>query len=507
MINARQKGHDFSPALSAENEWFDTVIPPGRTGVSGGANEEERDMLQFWEVANRAINTGPLMRVNDFDMKLFKVTSRLVKEYGIKYEPQVPIPSDDGLADRLFQAGLILYSEMGTYCFDTERVIRFSKEEIEEALKDLRAMSNEIDIGEGMERRTLFKRSMEDPRKPLVIGGVVEDSPREGRDFVQLYKSIAQERIIDGIYYGPPPASIEGKKWMTGSPLDCHAARSAVGWTREAIRSVGRPGLHLLDACPTALGTISACYPENGLRKTDAVTLPTISELKTNFELLNKVAYTLHYGCLRSPFWTTIVGGFAGGPEGAALVSVADALNAIMVYQVSGAGYVMVSSILQNPPVNTARQTIWIRNVSLQALARNTNLICGGGGLTSAGPGTEQQLWEIAALGLHTSVAGGHIVHGARKAKLVKANQGTGMEPRWEGEAARASAGLSRADVNELINFILSKYENRISEDLAPPGFSFDELYDTEQVQVKAEYYDLYGKVKNELEQKGLKFD
>jgi hypothetical protein len=210
---------------------------------------------------------------------------------------------------------------------------------------------------------------------------------------------------------------------------------------------------------------------------------------------------------MRSPFWTSIVGGFGGGPEGAAVVSIADALNALLVYYVGGAGYVMVSSILQNPPINTARQTIWVRNVSLQALARNTNLICGGGGLTSGGPGTEHQLWEIAALGLHTSVAGGHIIHGARKAKLVKPNQGTGMEPRWEGEAARASAGLSRTDVNELINFILTKYESKIAPEVAPEGFSFEELYEYDEVRVKPHYLELYLKVKNELTQKGLKFD
>ncbi len=476
-------------------------------GPSNGVSKEDFLMLQFWEVANRAINTGPLMRMKDFDMKIFKVTTRLVKEYGITFDPKTPIPSNDDLVDRLFEAGLKLYAEVGTYCIDTERVIRFSEEEIREALRELQAMPDEIDIGEGVERRRLFKRRVEDPRKPLVIGGVVEDSPREGRDFVQLYKSIAQERVIDGIYYGPPPASIEGKSWTIASPLDCHAARSAVSWMREAIRSVGRPGLHLLDACPSALGTISACFPENGLRKTDAVTLATVSEIKTNFELLNKVAYTLHYGCMRSPFWTSIVGGFGGGPEGSALVSIADALNALMVYYVGGAGYVMVSSILQNPPINTARQTIWVRNVSLQALARNTNLICGGGGLTSGGPGTEHQLWEIAALGLHTSVAGGHIIHGARKAKLVKPNQGTGMEPRWEGEAARASAGLSRTDVNELINFILTKYESKVAPEVAPEGFSFEELYEYDEVRVKPHYLELYLKVKNELAQKGLKFD
>jgi len=464
-------------------------------------------MLSFWEVTDRALNTGPLKKMKDFDLNLFRETSGLVKEYGIQFDPKAPIPSDDDLADRLFEAGVKLYAAVGTYCVDTERTIRFSEEEIRDSLADLSKMPDEIDIGDGTEKRRLFKRGISDPRKPLVIGGVVEDGPVEGRDFVQLYKSIAQERIINGIYYGPPPRSIEGKKWTINSPLDCHAATSAVGWMREALRSVGRPGLHLLDACPSALGTISACNPENGLRTSDAFTLATISELKVNFELLNKVAYSLHYGCLRSPFWTSIVGGFAGGPEGCAIVNVAYALNAIMVYQVGGGGYIMNSCILQNPPVNTARQTIWVRNISLQALTRNTNLICAGGGLTSGGPGTEHQLWEIAALGIHTSCAGGHIAHGARKAVLVKPNQGTGMEPRWEGEAARAGASLRREDANEIIDFILRKYEDNISPDKAPEGYNFNELYDYESVKVKPEYFDLYCKVKRELEDKGLKFD
>ena len=464
-------------------------------------------MIQFWDIADRAMNSGPLTKEKKFDQQLFKTTTKLIKQYGIKYDPEVPVPADDDLADRLFEAGVKLCAEMGVYCTSSDRVIRFSEQEIRDFLVDLARMSDEIDIGEGIEKRRLFKRDIGDPRKPMVIGGVVEDSPKEGRDFVQLYKSNAQEKIIDGMYNGPSPRSIEGKKWTTNSPLDCHAARSAVGWVREAIRNVGRPGLHLLDACPSALGTISACHPENGLRKSDAITLPFISEFKVNYELLNKVAYSLHYGCLRSPFWTSIVGGFAGGPEGCAMVNVANGLNAGLIFQVSGAGYIMNSSILHNPPVNTARATIWVRNISMQALTRNTNLICTGGGLTSAGPGTEQQLWEIAALGIHTSCVGGHIAHGARKAVLVKPNQGTGMEPRWEGEAARAGASISRVEANDIINFILSKYEANISPEKAPAGYSLNELYDIETVQVKSEYFDLYAKVKRELEDRGLVFD
>ena len=91
-------------------------------------------MLQFWEVADRAISTGPLMKMKEFDLKLFKVATQLVEKYGIIYDPKVPIPSDDDLADRLFEAGVKLYSALGTYCIDTERLIQFTEEEIREAL-------------------------------------------------------------------------------------------------------------------------------------------------------------------------------------------------------------------------------------------------------------------------------------------------------------------------------------------------------------------------------------
>lgn len=463
-------------------------------------------MLSFWEVANRAMNTGRLMKMKDFDLNIFRVVSRLVKEYDIKYDPKVPIPSDDDLADRVFKAGLKLYLETGSYCIDTERVIKFDEGEVREALRDVDRAGESLEIGEGLEKKSLFKRKVEDRRKPVVLGGVVESNPKEGRDFVQLYKSIAQERIIDGIYYGPPK-TIEGKTWMLGSPLDCHASMTAVGWMREVLRSVGRPGLHLRDACPSAIGAISVCDPQNGIRTTDAIALPTISELKVNFEVLNKVAYSLHYGCLRTPYWTSMIGGFAGGPEGCVVVNVAGAFNAIMVYHVAGAGYVMNATVLSDPPINTVRPTLWVRNLGMQALARNTNLITGGGGLTAAGPGTEQQLWEIASLGVHFSCAGGHVFNGGRKSKLVKPTQGSGMEPRWEGEVARAAASLSRYESNELINFILSKYEDNIAPDRAPEGYGFEELYEYDSVCIKPRYADTYAKVKHELEQKGLSFD
>jgi hypothetical protein len=79
----------------------------------------------LWEVLDRACNTGPITPVRDFDMRVFEVASRLVKEYDIRYDPETPVPADDGLADDAWRAGLELFNEVGGYCVNSGRAIRF----------------------------------------------------------------------------------------------------------------------------------------------------------------------------------------------------------------------------------------------------------------------------------------------------------------------------------------------------------------------------------------------
>ena len=54
---------------------------------------------------------------------------RVVGKYGIKYEPQNPVPADDDLADRVWAAGMEFLYETGVYCVDTERRILFSRDQ------------------------------------------------------------------------------------------------------------------------------------------------------------------------------------------------------------------------------------------------------------------------------------------------------------------------------------------------------------------------------------------
>ena len=61
-------------------------------------------MLNFLDVYERAVK-GPIMSERDFDMKWFVPTlNKVVRTYGIKYDRENPVPSDDKAADVLYQA-------------------------------------------------------------------------------------------------------------------------------------------------------------------------------------------------------------------------------------------------------------------------------------------------------------------------------------------------------------------------------------------------------------------
>jgi len=62
-------------------------------------------MISFYEVLDRAMS-GEYCSERDFDMDVFvPKLSELIAKYKIKYDPDTPIPSDDDLAARVFQAG------------------------------------------------------------------------------------------------------------------------------------------------------------------------------------------------------------------------------------------------------------------------------------------------------------------------------------------------------------------------------------------------------------------
>ena len=464
----------------------------------------------IWEVLDRACNTGQLTAAKDFDMKIFSVASRLSKEHGIRYDPETPVSSDDGLADDAWEAGFELFREVGSYCMNSGRVIKFEESEIRDGLREVRG---EAVIGESAERRILTLRGVEDKRPPsIVCGGVIESDFPEGENFVKLYQSIAQEPVIDGFYVGPPLHTSEGRLVRSGTPLEAHLGRSMVSWVREAVRRAGRPGMHFISACTPAIANVAAADPAEGLRRTDGIVSTIMPELKTDYENLNKVTFSHDYGCVKHVYNGGMIGGWAGGPEGALIVSLASAIMAVMVYKVGiGSSYNALGYLRASTPNYSAfvtRPCLWGSSIWSQAISRNTKIINTAVAMTNAGPGTEMQFQEIAAA-LCASIPCGRegLSQGVRRFK-VRPLLGSGLENRFWGEVGHAMAGVKRDFANSLAKEMLAKYENKITKDSdgGPLGYTFDEIYDLNTLTPRKNFLEVYEKVKKELGDLGLEF-
>ena len=125
-------------------------------------------MVDYLDIIARGYS-GEWMAEEDWDLeKVALTTRRLVREHGLAWEKDHVITDDPSLADAVFRAGFELAACTGVYQRSTERVIRFSEEELADGLQ---AMPQTLVVGEGEDARTLYSRGICDERLPLIWGG------------------------------------------------------------------------------------------------------------------------------------------------------------------------------------------------------------------------------------------------------------------------------------------------------------------------------------------------
>ena len=198
-------------------------------------------ILSYLDVLERA-NHGPHISEENWDLeKVAMTTIRLVQKYKLDWNPEVIVTDDPGLADAVFEAGLELAAEIGAYSRTTERIIEFSRSELEEGL---RHMPQTLVMGEGKDARTLFSRKIMDERPPLVWAGN-PGAPHPEALFLPSVLSWAQEPIVDMITCGTL-AEVDGRQVRTADPTEIVATRRELQYLRQALRRVGRPGMGML---------------------------------------------------------------------------------------------------------------------------------------------------------------------------------------------------------------------------------------------------------------------
>lgn len=454
--------------------------------------------VNLWDVMTR-IRSGLFCLEKDFDLKMLApALQEVIEAHDIRCDPESPVPSDDSLADDVYEAALELYLEVGTYVTDARRCIKFEEEYIENALKLAPA---ETVFGEGKDASTLTPRKIEDKKPPFCMFGA--GSPVSEDIYLNVLQSYAKEPLANTFSGGIGLNTVGGMAIGGNTPSEIYASVLNAILTRQAAIEVGKPkkGIHnVVGSAVSTAAIIAANQPEFGIRKTDGFLVASLPELKIDYERLNKVAYLLTSGNIIGALYGPIMGGYAGGPEGTAVVTVATAIQNSIFYQPH---YQMCFPIHMTHLCNTTRELLWVISMVGQAISRNTHLLVTVAGELSSGPCTDMVLYEATAYSVAGTVSGLSLM-AVEVANNRYLNHCTGMEARMAAEAGHAIArsNMKRDVANELIKNVLKKYEDKIEH--APMGKSFRECYDTEAVTPSDEYLGIYDDAVRELRDLGL---
>ena len=456
-------------------------------------------MTNFLDICEKAIH-GPIMSEKEFDMKLFMPkVKETVRKYGIRYDRENPVPCDDGAADNLFRAAVEFLSAVGIYCQDTNRLIRFTEEEI---LEGIAKAPGRCHMGEGKEAGVFGMRSPEDGKVPwLHVGsGIVTTTEEMMTNKIEAYASIPEVNSISI----PALDSIRGIPVAAGSPVELYAAIRGVKIGRDALIRAGRPGLpicNLVSTAASAVTTIAASAPQFGLRPTDGWLCGTVAENKLEYGTMNKIAYLLNWGANVGAETAPILGGYCGGPAGTAVVSTAYILMGIVALK---ANYQLHFPVHFKYGCSTTRDLLWVVAASCQAASRNIPMPVIWLGYMAGGPNTKLYFYESAAWLLAATASGAPSVQTPHSAKAVRIDGFTPMECCFGVDMAKAAARYDRKQANDLVRKLLEKYESRI--DQAPSGDRYQDCYDATTGKPSADYVRLVDEVKEELSQIGISF-
>jgi hypothetical protein len=439
------------------------------------------------------------MEEDDFLPRLFTPTlKKLIKKYEIQYNPATPVPINDDMADRIWQAAWELFREVGVYNTDTHRMIRVSDEEIKEALYTAKS---EYVVGSGKDAVLWRYRAIEDPEPPFCI--LSPDITCNEEYHQSMCMAYLKEPLLDGLC-GPILEETFGHLIQSAGPTEISGCIQHIYNQRLAAKLVGRPGVFMV-AVGTAehdSGQIAVSQNDWGVRTTDARLVGSLTEFKTADTLLNRVIHYAQYGCYTGHLTGAIYGGWCGGPEGTAVTTVAYTLIGRVIH---GAMFSQHFPFHLHWGSNTTRELLWTISMAGQAMSRNCKLLYTSNGFANAGPMTEMLFRETACHALVSSVTGWDLWEMA-SARNKYRNRATPLEARLGVEVGHAVArqGMTREQANEVALKLLAQYEDQAAD--APKGSEYQECYDVARAVPTQEHYDMYRKIKDELAQMGIEF-
>jgi methylamine--corrinoid protein Co-methyltransferase len=442
----------------------------------------------LWEVIQRS-TTGPIMSEEEFETELFPtVLADLQSKYKIECDPDEPIMADPDMADAIFQAGMELLLEVGLYCKNTKRIIKFTQEEINEAICSAR---HEVTLGRDRQAITLKPRAPGDAQHPYTFfpaGALTKD--------VDLYKSYAltvvQEPTCDGVI--PIPLfGVGDMKIVADTPAQTLVCLTEARVMNEVAAWAGKPGLFFgIPMSATTPITLMSTFG-SGLYDRTNCTMPVqiLQDMRVDFDRFNLVFFAEQHGIEPWMSSSPTLYAYLTGPEQGAMEIIAHTLG-MLAY--SGGTLTQAMSVSVHGTY-VGNDISWCNSAAALANERNLKLpwVSFGSTANPAGALSDDAWYGTAAACISACISG---MEG-----LWLAGGSTGMESRWAGEIARAAARLSPREGIEMIKKI-----NAAEREPSPPPQALDKLYDMKTLRPNQELRDHYRKFTRIFRDLGLDY-
>jgi methylamine--corrinoid protein Co-methyltransferase len=459
------------------------------------ANDQtgEKKMVQLMDLQERSLN-GPVMKAEDFDLAFSMKLRELVAKYDIKYIPEEFI-IDDNMADAVFHAGVELLADIGLYHLDTQRVVKFTKEEILEMAQERKENPGKAEFGSGNEKMTIEHRSGEDTRPPTLysgIAGAVEEDV-----FISMVQSFAQEEEIEGLSICPGLEKLGSIQPKAGTLSEIHVALWEQEQLKEVLRRVGRPGLNLGLLCTASTpAAIMECVGA-GFRdaRNTQIGVHIHPDQKIDWERLILAHYCKDRGIVPWQSAATLLGGLCRDAADASVAMIASVLGHMSF--ANGPMCNIFPTTIEGTWSN--RETIWAICASARASERNIRIAFGGTPVSS-------YIWGRRDLGFYLSAVQ-TVAFTACGMSYAWLAGGCGAEAVMMGRAMKEAAGTKREKANAIAQTIMNKAEEEISKRGEPAEFlEFAETCDLKTAKPKQEFLDMMNRTMDELVNLGMPY-
>jgi methylamine--corrinoid protein Co-methyltransferase len=444
----------------------------------------------FWEILDRTM-TGPIMKEEEFEVEFFPTKiAEIVAKHKIECDPEEPIMSDPSLADEIFQAGLELLVEVGLYCKDTKRLVKFTEDEIKEVIK---TRKSEVTLGKDRDAITLKPRAPGDKQHPYTFpcAGIMTAD-------VNLYKlhalTVAQEPTCDGLF-ALPLRGIGEIKPASGTPTEMLLVQTEAHIMNDVAAWAGRPGMFLgiPMSATTPIALMTAFAPGLYNKYNCCMPVQVLQDMRINYDRLNQAYFAQLHGIIPWISSCSVLYAYLTGPEQGAVEIIAHTLGTMAF---SDGSFTQAMSCTVDSGYNS--NDVWWCN-SATALAAERNLkvpwISYGSGGERGGPFTDESWYGTAASCITACISG---MEG-----MWLVGGPTGLEARWGGEITRAAAGIKVSDGIAIIKEIAKKAKEPPQH---PKRIPFNELYDLKTLRPTKKFLDHYKKFTKIFKDMGLDY-